>query len=180
MTVASVSRWRWPSDESSARDRARWRSRRGPRCALPGRARGRGGLMRIAHNTETVRSAEHGLMATLPDGALMQRAAAGLASVCAGLLGSVYGARVVVLAGSGDNGADALYAGARLAGRGARVTVVQAGPRLHEQAAAQLAARGGRFVRVSTAQRNASPSGQQAASAAPAAIGAADLIIDGL
>jgi hydroxyethylthiazole kinase-like uncharacterized protein yjeF len=136
--------------------------------------------MRIAHNTATVRSAEHGLMATLPDGALMQRAAAGLASVCAGLLGSVYGARVVVLAGSGDNGGDALYAGARLAGRGARVTVVQAGPRLHEQAAAQLAARGGRFVRVSTAQRNASPSGQQAASAAPAAIGAADLIIDGL
>ena len=41
----------------------------------------------------------------------MQRAAAGLAAVCAGLLPRVYGARVVVLAGSGDNGGDALYAG---------------------------------------------------------------------
>ena len=30
----------------------------------------------------------------------MQRAAAGLASVCAGLAGKVYGARIVVLAGS--------------------------------------------------------------------------------
>ena len=52
-------------------------------------------------------------------GVLMQRAAAGLASVSAGLVGKVPGARVVVLAGSGDNGGDALYAGARLASRGA-------------------------------------------------------------
>ena len=74
-------------------------------------------------------------MALVPDGALMQRAAAGLASVCASLLsagsGGVYGAKVVVLAGTGDNGGDALYAGARLAGRGAQVTAVQAGPRIH-------------------------------------------------
>ncbi len=58
-------------------------------------------------------------MADLPDGALMQRAAAGLASVCSRLLGKVYGSRVVVLVGTGDNGGDALYAGARLARRGA-------------------------------------------------------------
>ncbi len=56
----------------------------------------------------------------------MQRAATGLAAVCAGLAGRVYGARVVVLAGSGDNGGDALYAGARLARRGARVVAVAA------------------------------------------------------
>lgn len=48
----------------------------------------------------------------------MQRAAAGLAVVCAQLLGRVYGSRVVLLVGSGDNGGDALYAGARLARRG--------------------------------------------------------------
>ncbi len=48
----------------------------------------------------------------------MQRAAAGLAAACADVLGRVYGSRVVLLVGSGDNGGDALYAGARLARRG--------------------------------------------------------------
>ncbi|MFG2395460.1 NAD(P)H-hydrate epimerase, partial [Streptomyces lavendulae] len=76
--------------------------------------------MRTAYSVETVRAAERELMARLPEGALMARAAAGLAAVCAGLLGRVYGSRVVVLAGPGDNGGDALYAGARLARRGAR------------------------------------------------------------
>ena len=64
--------------------------------------------MRDAHGVAKVRAAEGELMATLPYGALMQRAAAGLASVCAMLLGRVYGSRVVVLTGSGDNGGDAL------------------------------------------------------------------------
>jgi ADP-dependent NAD(P)H-hydrate dehydratase / NAD(P)H-hydrate epimerase len=99
--------------------------------------------MRAAHAVEDVRTAEQALMATLPDGALMQRAAAGLASVCAGLLGAVYGARIVVLAGSGDNGGDALFAGARLAGRGGRVTAVAAGSRLREDATAALRGAGG-------------------------------------
>ncbi|MBK3575245.1 bifunctional ADP-dependent NAD(P)H-hydrate dehydratase/NAD(P)H-hydrate epimerase, partial [Streptomyces sp. MBT65] len=80
--------------------------------------------MRTAYSVETVRAAEQRLMARLPDGALMQRAAAGLAVACAQLLGRVYGSRVVLLVGSGDNGGDALYAGARLAGRGAAVTAV--------------------------------------------------------
>ena len=40
--------------------------------------------MRKAHDVATVRAAEHALMATVPPGALMQRAAAGLAAVCAG------------------------------------------------------------------------------------------------
>ncbi|MBO0819156.1 MAG: bifunctional ADP-dependent NAD(P)H-hydrate dehydratase/NAD(P)H-hydrate epimerase, partial [Actinobacteria bacterium] len=60
--------------------------------------------MRNAHDVATIRAAEQALMATVPPGALMQRAAAGLASVCAQLVPAVYGARVVVLAGSGDNG----------------------------------------------------------------------------
>ena len=69
-----------------------------------------GVAMRNAHTVADVRAAEQALMAKVPDGALMQRAAAGLASVCASLLGQVYGSRVVVLAGTGDNGGDALYA----------------------------------------------------------------------
>ena len=43
----------------------------------------------------------------------MQRAAAGLATVCLRLLGGVYGRRVVLLVGTGNNGGDALFAGAR-------------------------------------------------------------------
>ena len=53
--------------------------------------------MRTAFDVETVRAAERALMARLPEGALMQRAAAGLAAACADLLGKVYGARVVLL-----------------------------------------------------------------------------------
>src|SRR5260370_18808102 len=77
--------------------------------------------MRRAYEVAKVRAAESALMAALPEGALMQRAAFGLASVCARLLGQAYGAQVVVLTGSGDNGGDALYAGALLARRGAAV-----------------------------------------------------------
>ncbi len=87
--------------------------------------------MRQAHAVNDVRAAERALIALVPEGTLMQRAAAGLASVCAGLLGNVYGSHVVVLAGTGDNGGDALFAGARLAGRGAAVTAVAAGSGMH-------------------------------------------------
>lgn len=123
--------------------------------------------MRYAHQVRKVRAAEQALMAQLPPGALMQRAAAGLASVSAGLVGRVPGSRVVVLAGSGDNGGDALFAGARLASRGAAVLAVTAGSRVHEQGAAALRAAGGRLASADD-------------DAAPAAVGAADLILDGL
>ncbi|MGA4958036.1 NAD(P)H-hydrate dehydratase [Streptomyces lavendulocolor] len=119
--------------------------------------------MRTAYRVETVRAAEAELMARLPDGALMQRAAAGLAAACAGLLGRVYGARVVLLVGSGDNGGDALYAGARLARRGAGVSAVLLGPRAHEGGLTALRAAGGRVV--------------EDPSAAPER---ADLVVDGI
>ncbi|MEV4611794.1 NAD(P)H-hydrate dehydratase [Kitasatospora sp. NPDC049258] len=100
--------------------------------------------MRHAHTVEQVRAAEAELMARLPAGTLMQRAATGLAVTCAGLLPRVYGSRVLVLAGSGDNGGDALYAGARLARRGARVRAVLLSPqRVHAHALAALRAAGG-------------------------------------
>jgi hydroxyethylthiazole kinase-like uncharacterized protein yjeF len=121
-------------------------------------------------------------MATLPDGALMQRAAAGLASVCARLLGRVYGARVVVLAGTGDNGGDALYAGARLAGRGARVIAIKTGPRLHEDSARTLRRAGGLLIDAATPD-SSTPDSSTPDSSTPdsaAAIAGADLIIDGI
>jgi hydroxyethylthiazole kinase-like uncharacterized protein yjeF len=123
--------------------------------------------MREAHEVAKVRAAERELMGTLPEGALMQRAAAGLASVCAGLTRGVYGSRAVLLIGSGDNGGDALYAGARLARRGAAVLAVAAGSRTHEAGAAALRAAGGRIV------------GSADPAVAPA-IARADLIMDGM
>jgi ADP-dependent NAD(P)H-hydrate dehydratase / NAD(P)H-hydrate epimerase len=93
-------------------------------------------------------------MAQVPDGTLMQRAAAGLASVCAGVLrtaqggGRIYGSRVVVLAGTGDNGGDALYAGALLARRGASVTAILAGSRAHEGGRDALRGAGGRVIAI--------------------------------
>ncbi|MFI9472266.1 NAD(P)H-hydrate dehydratase [Streptomyces sp. NPDC052492] len=107
--------------------------------------------MRTAYGVETVRAAERELMARLPEGALMQRAAAGLAVVCADVLGRVsgrvYGSRVVLLVGSGDNGGDALYAGARLARRGAGVRAVLLAPgRAHPGGLAALLRAGGRVV----------------------------------
>jgi ADP-dependent NAD(P)H-hydrate dehydratase / NAD(P)H-hydrate epimerase len=104
--------------------------------------------MRQAYRVETVRAAERALMATVPDGTLMLRAAAGLAATCAGILqrtpGHVYGARVTVLAGTGDNGGDALYAGALLARRGAAVTAIIPGGKAHQGGLRALTQAGGR------------------------------------
>ena len=92
-----------------------------------------------------IRGAEAAVMARLPDGALMQRAAAALAVHCGQLLDPIYGARVVILVGSGDNGGDALYAGARLARRGARVSAVLLNPdHAHPGGLAALRGAGGR------------------------------------
>ncbi|MEU0490591.1 NAD(P)H-hydrate dehydratase [Nocardiopsis sp. NPDC006139] len=121
--------------------------------------------MRYAHTVGVVREAEAALMARLPGGALMRRAAAGLAVECARLLPRVYGSRVVLLVGPGDNGGDALYAGAALAARGAAVRAVPAAGRAHEGGLAALRAAGGRVVPADRAEDT---------------LFDADLIVDGL
>ena len=142
--------------------------------------------MRYAHTVPVIREAEQALMATLPPGTLMQRAAAGLAAACADLLGQVYGSRVAILTGSGDNGGDALFAGVRLARRGASVTAIAAGSRVHEAGAAALLAAGGRIVPASPGEGAASGAGvvsdavARIAAEPEAAIRSADLIMDGL
>ncbi|NLU66905.1 NAD(P)H-hydrate dehydratase [Streptomyces sp. HNM0574] len=124
--------------------------------------------MRTAYDVETVRAAERELMARLPEGALMRRAAAGLAAACSGMLGRTSGRRVVLLVGSGDNGGDALYAGARLARRGAGVTAVLLAPaRAHAGGLRALRSAGGRTVR------------HDSADAGPA-VDAAHLVVDGI
>ena len=108
-----------------------------------------------AYDVAQVRAAEEVLFARLPDGALMQRAATGLATTCAQVLdaarGGVVGARVVLLVGSGNNGGDALWAGAMLAGRGCRVDALTLSDRVHVDGAQALQRAGGRLHRWSAA-----------------------------
>ncbi|MGN6686688.1 MAG: NAD(P)H-hydrate dehydratase [Actinomycetales bacterium] len=138
--------------------------------------------MRLAYDVAAIRAAEAAAMAGGPDGELMQRAATGLAALCARLLRDeraggrgVAGARVVLLVGSGNNGGDALWAGARLAQRGARVVAVLLAERVHEQGLAALRAAGGRVVPapgVSGAEDLRAVARRELASA--------DLVLDGI
>nr|WP_204261825.1 NAD(P)H-hydrate dehydratase [Blastococcus saxobsidens] len=113
-----------------------------------------------------VRAAEAPLLAALPDGALMQRAATGLATVCLRLLGRASGTRVTLLVGAGGNGGDALFAGAFLARRGVRVTaVLLASDRTHAGGLRALLKAGGRVVEPSEAGAH---------------LDRADLVLDGI
>ena len=120
-----------------------------------------------------VRAAEEAAFAVTPEGTLMQRAATGLAVTVASLLeqarGGVVGSRVVVLVGSGNNGGDALWAGAMLARRGCRVDAVTLGQRWHGEGAYALERAGGRLRPWS-----ADDAGIEAV------VGAADVAIDGI
>ncbi|TPG19020.1 bifunctional ADP-dependent NAD(P)H-hydrate dehydratase/NAD(P)H-hydrate epimerase [Pedococcus bigeumensis] len=80
-----------------------------------------------AWSAQRVRAAEEALMGELADGELMARAAEGLAEVCRARLTASGGSRVVVLAGPGNNGADALYAAAHLADGGSDCVALQGG-----------------------------------------------------
>jgi ADP-dependent NAD(P)H-hydrate dehydratase / NAD(P)H-hydrate epimerase len=99
----------------------------------------------------------------LATGALMQRAAFGVASAVIGFLGGAYGRRIVLLIGAGNNGGDALYAGAVLARRGAQVEAWLLADRAHQAGLAALRAAGGRV-------------GQPR----PLRAGAVDAVIDGV
>jgi hydroxyethylthiazole kinase-like uncharacterized protein yjeF len=120
------------------------------------------------YTAEEIRRAEEPLLAVTREGVLMQRAATGLATVCLRLLGGVYGRRVVLLVGSGNNGGDALFTGARLAGRGARVTAVLLDPeRVHAGGRVALRRAGGRE------RRTGDPDVDQL-------VARADLVLDGM
>jgi hydroxyethylthiazole kinase-like uncharacterized protein yjeF len=96
--------------------------------------------VRGAHPVAQVRAAEEPLLAAgVP---LMARASTGLAVAVARRLPYVYGARVVLLVGAGNTGADALWAGTWLARRGAAVVAVLAGPPVADAFAAFVAAGG--------------------------------------
>jgi hydroxyethylthiazole kinase-like uncharacterized protein yjeF len=124
--------------------------------------------MIAAYSVEDVRTAEGRAMSGLPAGLLMQRAASALAVVVAELLpAGVYGGRVVLLVGPGSNGGDALWAGARLAERGARVDAVLTAEQVHEGGLAGLLSAGGQAHRGDGTQTRR-------------ALAAAEVVVDGL
>ena len=116
-----------------------------------------------------IREAESGLLAALPEDALMRRAAYGLAGHAVRLLraaGGVFAARVVLLVGAGGNGGDALWAGVTLRRRGAGVSAVLLDPgRAHPRALAALVRAGGRVLDPG---------------AGLVAVAGADLVVDGI
>lgn len=122
-----------------------------------------------AFSIDDVRAAEEAVKRELEPGELMQRAALGLAEVARAR--SDEDDRVVVLAGSGDNGADALYAAAHLARLELNVVALLVGSRTHEEALAAATAEG--VVRIEWR------SGKVPAAAAEA-LAEADLVIDGI
>lgn len=108
-------------------------------------------MMRYYYSADAIRAAEAPLLASLPDGALMRRAAYGLTAAIARELvecaGGVAGRSVCAVVGSGDNGGDALWAATFLRRRGARVSAVLLNPeRAHATALAAFTRAGGRVV----------------------------------
>jgi len=107
--------------------------------------------MRHYYSVEAIRAAEAPLLASLPDGALMRRAAFGLATAIARELtsrtGGVAGRSVCAVVGSGDNGGDALWAATFLRRRGAAATAILLNPeRAHAKGLAAFKRAGGRIV----------------------------------
>lgn len=129
----------------------------------------------MAFGGDELRAAEARVLAHVPDDTLMKRAAAGLAAVCAELLrehrGGVNGRRVVLLVGTGNNGGDALLAGARLRRRGASVDAVMVGTGSYGPGLVAVRDAGARVIDAGTAAGLMS---------AHSAIAAADLVVDGL
>ncbi len=107
--------------------------------------------MRHYYTADVIRAAEAPLLASQPDGALMRRAAHGLATAVAAELRArfraVAGRQVCAVVGSGDNGGDALWAAALLRRRGVAATAVLLDPdRAHAVGLAAFRRAGGRVV----------------------------------
>lgn len=126
-----------------------------------------------AWSVSDVREAEARAMEPLREGELMDRAATGLADVVEARLDPGDKAQVVVLAGSGGNGGDALWAAAKLVGRPgvAGLTCVLVAASTHEPGLAAARAAGCRILDATSDRQ---------LPGALAAVGAADLVIDGI
>ncbi|MGX9790091.1 NAD(P)H-hydrate dehydratase [Mycobacterium sp. MMS18-G62] len=109
--------------------------------------------MRHYYTADEIREAEAPLLASLPEGGLMRRAAFGLATAIAReldtLTGGIAGRKVCAVVGSGDNGGDALWAATFLRRRGAVAAAVLLNPEhTHKAALAAFIRAGGRVVQT--------------------------------
>ncbi|MDO4918722.1 bifunctional ADP-dependent NAD(P)H-hydrate dehydratase/NAD(P)H-hydrate epimerase [Kocuria sp.] len=147
-----------------------------------------------AYTGESIRAAEQPLLEQGLGETLMRRAARGLARGCEEQLrtsspdGSLRGGTAVLLVGSGNNGGDALWAGAFLRERGVAVTAVLTGSRVHREGLAALTAAGGHVLRLEDSD-GPDRSALAAEVAAAPAVGVADavdlmararLVVDGM
>jgi hydroxyethylthiazole kinase-like uncharacterized protein yjeF len=82
--------------------------------------------VRAVLTRDEMRAADAAALATTSHETLVERAGTAVGHAALRLLGGAYGRRVVVVAGKGSNGADGRIAASFLAGRGARVRVVEA------------------------------------------------------
>ena len=80
--------------------------------------------MRHVATVADIGAADAAAIAQVGEAILIDRASTAVARRAVQLLDGTYGAHVLVVAGKGHNGADALWAGVKLADRGARVDLV--------------------------------------------------------
>ena len=95
-----------------------------------------------AFATQDVYAAESTLMQTLAEGELMARAVEGLIEVVSARIEQLGAQRVVALVGTGNNGADALYAVAGLALTGVNCAALHLSGKVHPGAYAAAEAAG--------------------------------------
>ncbi|AHH20743.1 putative carbohydrate kinase [Nocardia nova SH22a] len=105
---------------------------------------------RIAYAANDVKAAVARDLETGAPDRLLRKAAAGLALITAHELerrcGTIYGRRVAMLVGTGNNGADALLAGITLRRRGVRVDAILTGATAYEPGVRGLTSAGGRII----------------------------------
>jgi len=111
-------------------------------------------MMRPVYDATAIRAAEAKLFETRDPLLVMQDAAGQVANVVRQILQTqhkrVTGSKVVLLVGPGNNGGDALYAGAILARRGVAVTALTTESTCHEGGAHALVAAGGQLISVAS------------------------------
>jgi NAD(P)H-hydrate epimerase len=128
------------------------------------------------YSAEQVRAAEAPHLAAGEP--LMAIAAAGLADairdtlrerIAGGGTAGVRGASILILVGTGNNGGDALFAGAELAGEGADVALLPVGDRMHQE---------GRDAALAAGARIHEPS--EVLADLPTRAAGSDVIVDGI